>query len=131
MSIFVAILQVLKFEFQKFRIFEILNFHPCCIHHEYSLTVKEMTKHHLELLNFIGGCTALSEFTMSCQNATLNLKPHVAAHPTFLYCTLVQWAPRCNLPVLTFNKNELFWGKKKSYLTGIFPNFLKMGSEAC
>ena len=29
LSIFVAILQVLKFEFQKFRILEILNFHPC------------------------------------------------------------------------------------------------------
>ena len=28
LSIFVAILQVLKFEFQKFRILEILNFHP-------------------------------------------------------------------------------------------------------
>ena len=25
----VAILQLLKFEFQKFRILEILNFHPC------------------------------------------------------------------------------------------------------
>ena len=29
LSIFVAILHVLKFEFQKFRILEILNFHPC------------------------------------------------------------------------------------------------------
>ena len=28
LSIFVAILQVLKFEFRKFRIFEFLNFHP-------------------------------------------------------------------------------------------------------
>ena len=27
--IFVGILQVLKFEFLKFRILEILNFHPC------------------------------------------------------------------------------------------------------
>ena len=29
LSIFVAILQILKFEYQKFRILEILNFHPC------------------------------------------------------------------------------------------------------
>ena len=29
LSIFVAILQVLKSEFQKIRILEILNFHPC------------------------------------------------------------------------------------------------------
>ena len=35
LSIFVAILQVLKFEFQKFRILEILNFHP------YALNVKQ------------------------------------------------------------------------------------------
>ena len=28
--IFIGILQVIKFEFLKFRISEILNFHPCC-----------------------------------------------------------------------------------------------------
>ena len=27
--IFIGILQVLRFDFQKFRILEILNFHPC------------------------------------------------------------------------------------------------------
>ena len=35
--IFIGILQVLRFDFQKFRIFKILNFHPCdlsyCINH--------------------------------------------------------------------------------------------------
>ena len=29
---FEGILQVLKFEFQKFRILEILNFHPCVLY---------------------------------------------------------------------------------------------------
>ena len=29
---FAGILQVLKFEFLKFRILEILNFHPCKLH---------------------------------------------------------------------------------------------------
>ena len=30
--IFIGILQVLRFDFQKFRILEILNFHPCIKH---------------------------------------------------------------------------------------------------
>ena len=30
--IFIGILQVLRFDFQKFRILENLNFHPCIYH---------------------------------------------------------------------------------------------------
>ena len=50
LSIFVAILQVLKFEFQMFRILEILNFHPCLYNHaichkpnQNSMKIKKIT----------------------------------------------------------------------------------------
>ena len=35
-----------------------------CLSLEYSMTVKLLTKHHLELLSLKGGCTGLSESTL-------------------------------------------------------------------
>ena len=38
--------------------------HSLCLSLEYSMTVKKLTKYHLEFLNLKGGCTGSSESTL-------------------------------------------------------------------
>ena len=49
-----------------------------CLSHEYSITVKLLTEHHLEFLSLKGGCTASSESTLVKMSNCW--KSHAAAH---------------------------------------------------
>ena len=48
------------------------------------MSVKLLTKHHLEFLSLKGGCTGTSEFTLVKMPHCW--KPHVAAHISYLIC---------------------------------------------
>ena len=54
-----------------------------CLSLEYSMSVKLLTEHHLEILNLKGGCTGSSESTLVKMSQCW--KSHVTAHVSSLF----------------------------------------------
>ena len=80
-----------------------------CLSLEYSMTVKLLTKHHLESLRLIGGCTGSSESTHVKMPHCW--KSHVMAH---LSINLIRWATHHLLSVKAVALKFMGYPAKKS-----------------
>ena len=69
---------------------------------EYSMTVKLLSKHHLEIISLKGGCTGSSEFTLV--KIPHCWKSHVAAHICIVICTYVLLMSLMSMFLLNVNK---------------------------
>ena len=77
--------------------------HSLCLSHDYSLTVKLLTEHHLEFLSLKGGCTGWSESALVKMPHCW--KSHVTSH-------LCYYHPKIN----NFTNNRSTTTKKKNMI---------------